>query len=290
MIRALHVARVAGRVIALLVLVTPIAVPAAFAESAAPAARHPVDFEAAFVAGFPAVAEEHHVADWKLYAALVDGDVVAYAARIDTAFARRLEDARGKGYQTQQVEAAIKHDPRLRAAFEEQRRRIRTMVLYSDGDGDASGACRRSVVYVGDEFRLVLGARVRGADPLASATVAPACGDAGDGHVQLTAGRSPRFRCWPSVDETRCGWRLPDMPDSLKSVIEDRYPSSIKLRWRWRGLGGVSRVRSVDADGNRVAEAQATEVTTPLELGWEFVDGEGRILWTAPSTAPSRRP
>lgn len=276
--------------IALFVLATPIALPLAWAESGPPAARKASDFEAAFAAGFPAVADEHHVADWKLYAALVDGDVVAYAARIDPAIGRRLEDAHGKGYQMQQVEAAIRQDPRLRAAFAEQRQRIRTMVLYSDGDGDSSGMCRRSVVYVANEFRLVLGARAPGADPLASATVAPSCAEASDARFQLTAGQSARFRCWSSINETTCGWRLPDMPDSLKQVIEDRYPASIKLRWRWRGLGGVSRVRSVDSNGNRVAAAQASDVTTPLELGLEFVDAGGRILWTAPATGSWRRP
>ncbi|MCU1277508.1 MAG: hypothetical protein JWM53_1054 [bacterium] len=273
--------------IALLVLVTPIAVPLALAESGPPAARKSVDFEAAFAEGFPAVAAEHHVADWKLYAALVDGDVIAYAARIDAAVGHRLEAARGKGYQMQQVEAAIKQNKPLRAAFDDQRRRLRTMLLYSDGG--ESGLCRRSVVYVGDEFRLVLGARARGADPLASATVAPSCAESGDAHFQLTAGQSTRFKCWTSVNETSCGWRLPDMPDSLKQVIEDQYPGAIKLRWHWRGLGGVSRVRFLDSNGNRVGEAQATDVTTPLELGLEFVDAAGRVLWTAPSTAPSRR-
>jgi len=150
--------------------------------------------------------------------------------------------------------------------------------------------CRRSVVYVGNEFRLVLGARARGTDPLATATVAPSCIETHDAGFQITAGRSPRFKCWTSVNETSCGWRLPDMPDSLKQVIEDRYPSSIKLRWRWRGLGAVNRVGFVDGNGNRVADAQASDVTTPLELGLEFVDSTGRILWTAPSTAPPRRP
>ena len=274
--------------IALAVLVTPIAVPLALAESSAPALRKSVDFETAFAAGFPAVGDEHHVADWKLYAALVDGDVVAYAGRIDPAIGHRLEEAHGKGYQTQQVEASIKSDARLRAAFDEQRRRIRTMVLYSDGDGDASGSCRRSLMYVGNEFRLVLGARAPGADALASATVAPSCVESAAVRLAITAGRSPRFKCWSSVDETTCGWRLPDMPDSLKQVIEDRYPASIKLRWRWRGLGAVSRVRFVDGNGNRVADAEASDVTTPLELGLEFVDTNGRILWTAPSTAPRR--
>ena len=187
----------------------------------------------------------------------------------------------------QQVVAGIKQDKRLRAAFDEQRRRIRSMVLYTDGDADTSGACRRSLTYVGSEFRLVLGARLRGADPLASATVAPSCG--GDARFQITAGQSPRFRCWATVSDTTCGWRLPDMPDSLKQVIEDQYPASIKLRWHWRGLGGVSRIRSVDSNGSRVGEAEATDVTTPLELGLEFVDAQGRVLWTAPSTAPSRR-
>jgi len=272
--------------IALLVLVAPIAVPLALAESGPPSAGRSIELETAFAKAFPAVADEHHVADWKLYAALVDGDLVAYAGRIDPATARRVEEARGKGYQTQQVEAAIKQDKPLVAAFAEQRRRIRSMVLYSDGD--ASGSCRRSLAYVASEFRLVLGAPASGADPLSSATVAPSCAEAGDAHFQITAGRSPRFKCWSGVNETTCGWRLPDMPDSLKQVIEDQFPASIKLRWRWRGLGGVSRVRFVDGNGNRVGAAQATDVTTPLELGLEFVDQKGRILWTAPSTAPSR--
>ena len=280
----------ARELIALFVLATPIAVPLALAESGPPSARKSADLETAFAAGFPAVADEHHVADWKLYAALVDDDLIAYAARIDAGFGRRLEEARGKGYQMQQVEVAIKQDQRLRAAFDEQRQRIRTMVLYSDDDGESSGLCRRSLVYVGREFRLVLGARAPGVDPLASATVAPSCAETSDARFQITAGRSPRFKCWSGANETTCGWRLPDMPDSLKQVIEDQYPGSIKLRWRWRGLGGVSRVRFVDSNGNRVDEAQASDVTTPLELGLEFVDAKGRILWTASSTAPARRP
>ena len=169
--------------IALAVLVTPIAVPLALAKSSAPGLRKSVDFETAFAAGFP---------------------------------------AHGKGSQTQQVEASIKSDARLRAAFDEQRRRTRTMVLYSDGD--ASGTCRRSLMYVGKEFRLVLGARAAGADALASATVAPSCVEGAAVRLAITAGRSPRFKCW-----------------------------------------------SIDGNGNRVADAEASDVTTPLELGLEFV-------------------
>lgn len=273
---------------ALLALATPMAASPALAESNSPPARKAIDFESAFTAGFPGGADEHQVADWKLYAALVDDDVIAYAARIDEGLAARLEAAHGKAYQTQQLETAIKQDKRLRAAFDDQRRRIRTMMLYSDGNGDASSGCHRSIVYIVSEFRLVLGARASGADPLASATVAPNCGAAVDGHVQITAGRSPRFKCWPGVNETTCGWRLPDMPDSLKKVIEDQYPASIKLRWHWRGLGAVSRVRSIDSNGNRVSDREASDVTTPLELGLEFVDNAGHALWTAPATAPPR--
>jgi hypothetical protein len=275
--------------IAFIALATLIATPLALAESGQSSARKTVDFETAFAARFPGGPDEHQVADWKLYAALVDDDVVAYAARIDDGVAGRLEAARGKAYQTQQLETAIKQDKRLRAAFDDQRRRIRTMMLYSDGEGAAGGACRRSIVYVATEFRLVLGTRASGADPLASATVAPGCAVSSDVHFQITAGRSPRFRCWPGVNETMCGWRLPDMPDSLKEVIEDQYPRSIKLRWHWRGLGAVSRVRSVDSNGDRVSEREASDVTTPLELGLEFVDAAGRVLWTAPATAPARR-
>jgi hypothetical protein len=40
------------------------------------------------------------------------------------------------------------------------------------------------------------------------------------------------------------------------------------------------------SNGNRVSETQATDVTTPLELGLEFVDATGRVLWTAPSQRP----
>jgi hypothetical protein len=96
------------------------------------------------------------------------------------------------------------------------------MVLYSDGD--ASGTCRRSLMYVGKEFRLVLGARAAGADALASATVAPSCVESAAVRLAITAGRSPRFKCW-----------------------------------------------SIDGNGNRVADAEASDVTTPLELGLEFV-------------------
>lgn len=277
-----------ARLFAMMALVAPIATPRAMAASDLPSARGPADLARAFAAGFPAVGDAHHVADWKLYAALVGGDIVAWAGRVDADVGRRIDDARGKGYQTQQLEAAIKRDPRLRAAFEEQRRSIRTMVLYSDGDGDASATCRRSVVYVAGEFRLVLGSRVAGADPLSTATVAPSCAEAGDAGLQLTAGRSPRFRCWSGSNETTCGWRLPEMPDSLKQVIEDHYPASIKLRWRWRGLGAVNHVRFVDSNGNRVGAGGASDVTTPLALELQFVDASGRMLWTAPAAAPAR--
>lgn len=256
-----------------------VAIPAAAKNGAIPA-RPATDLEAAFTRGFPAVADEHHVTDWLLYTALVDGDVVAYAARVDDTVRARLEAARGKGYQTQQLEAAITQDRRMRAAFDEQRHRLQTMVLYADDPGEVSGGCSRSIVYIGTEFRLMLGSRARGADALTHATVAPGCAPANGSGVQITAGRSPRFKCWPAVQDATCGWRLPDMPDSLKEVIESRYPESIKLRWRWRGLGDVNRIRTIDAyadGGNPLA------VTTPHELELEFVDGDGRVLWTAAS-------
>src|SRR5205085_707966 len=96
-----------------------------------------------------------------------------------------------------------------------------------------------------------------------------------------TAGRSARFKCWSDADVTHCGWRLPDMPIDIKRVIENDYPGSIKLRWRWRGLGNVIHVRYLDSYGNRVAVRDRITLTVPVDLGLEFIGADGRILWTA---------
>lgn len=64
----------------------------ALAESGSPSAHKPIDVETAFAAGFPAVADEHQVADGELYAALVDDDVVTYAAWIDAGIGRRIDE------------------------------------------------------------------------------------------------------------------------------------------------------------------------------------------------------
>jgi hypothetical protein len=267
-----------------------IAVPALFMAQVARAEVAPeqqpraVDYEAGFARSFPLIAGGHRVLDWKVYTALVDGDVVTYAARIDPVVAKGLERTKGKPFQTQQLEEDVRGDQRLRLAFDEQRRRIRTMVLHTDGDGLGADACRHPLVYVAGEFRLVLGENPGRGDPLANATVAPSCPQTLEAGFQITAGRSRRFACWTAGSVTTCAWRLPDMPLDLKRVIESEYPSSIKARWRWRGLGSVIRVRGLDFNGNRVAERDRVALTVPLELGLEFVDGAGRVRWTAAST------
>jgi len=48
-----------------------------FAGAVTPAAPKLVDYEASFARGFPGSANEHRIADWSLYTALVTGDVVA---------------------------------------------------------------------------------------------------------------------------------------------------------------------------------------------------------------------
>jgi hypothetical protein len=226
----------------------------------------PIDYAAQFDKSFPAVAGQHKVVDWTLYAALVNGDLLGYAARVDPAIARRRDLANGKGAQLQELTAGVQRDKRLRSAFDEQRQRIATMVLYADGAPDG---CRRPIVLIGSEFRLVLGGSGAKGEPLASAEVAPSCPPPFEQGAPLAVGYSPRFRCWAGVNDKTCGWRLPDMPAELKRVIEEDYPGSIRVRWRWRGLGGVTQVRD------------RFSLSTPGELGLEFVDGKGRILWTA---------
>jgi hypothetical protein len=243
-------------------------------------ARLAVDYEAGFAGSFPVVAGAHHVADWKLYTALVAGDIVTYAASIDLAVAKRFEQVAGKGYQTQQLEADIKQNKLLRAAFDRQRHELATMTLYADGDGTGRDTCDHPLVYIAKEFRLVLGVGGRGDDPLLRATVAPTCRQAVEPGFQITAGRSPRFTCWTASDITTCAWRLPDMPVDLKRVVESEYPGSVKVRWHWRGLRGVLNVRN----GERIAERDRVVVTVPADLGLDFIDGEGRIRWTATST------
>jgi hypothetical protein len=242
------------------------------------------DYEAIFAKSFPASAGEHQILDWKLYAALASTELIAYAAAVDPTVARQLEQSKGKGYQTQQVEEALKRDPRVRAAFDDQRRRIKAMALYVEGDG--TEACKRSLVYVGQEFRLVLGEDSQRGDPLALATVAPSCPQLLREGFQITAGRSPRFKCWPNGYGRACGLRLPDMPAELKKVIEDQYPKSIKLRWRWRGLSGTAHVQ--DQEG-RWAKKKGVAVAVPTELGLAFVDGSGHVLWTATATDLAKR-
>jgi hypothetical protein len=249
----------------------------------------PIDYGARFAAKFPALAGEHQVLDWGLYSALIGGDIVQYAVQIDATAAARLEELRGKEFQIEQWQAGLRRDARLRAAFDEQRRRLSAMVLFVEGDGVVKETCSRPLVYLDKEFRLILGETNRGGDPLELATVAPSCRQAMEPGFQITAGRSSRFRCWRSAEYARtCAWRLPDMPEALKHVIESDYPGSIKLRWRWRGVGDVVHVRNTDANGNRVGERDSIAVTIPAELGLEFVDGSGKLLWTANAVQPDR--
>jgi hypothetical protein len=219
--------------------------------------------------------------DWGRYAALVENDLPAWAAATDASVRRRVDGARGKSYQSQQLRAELLRDPRLRAAFDGERKQLATVFIYADVDGGPKEPCRRAMIYLGSEFRLILGETTERGDPLAQATIAPGCPLTHVAGLQITAGRSPRYRCWTDVSETRCGWRLPDMPDSLKRVVESEYPESIKLRWRWRGLDGNVRVRYLDANGNRLEERNAIPVAVPRDLELQFIDAKGQLLWTA---------
>jgi hypothetical protein len=238
------------------------------------------DYAGEFDRRFPLVAGSHQVVDWNLYTALVSGDIVGYAVVIDPQLARSIEQTTGKGYQTQQLQERIRQDDGLRAAFVEQRGRMATMTLATAEDG--SQHCRAPLVYVAKEFRLVLGESRSGEDPLVRSLVAPRCGRVGDSAVQITAGESARFRCWTADHATSCGWRLPDMPVELKRVIEDEYPANIRARWRWRGLGGVKRVRFPGMYGG-AADGDQVALTVPVGLALEFIDGSGQIRWTADS-------
>jgi hypothetical protein len=252
--------------------------------------RDEVDYEASFARSFPESGGEHRIVDWELYTALVAGDVVTYASKVDASVAKELEQAKGKAYQTQQLEGRIKHDARLRAAFDAQRRRMKSMVVYADGGGIQSVDCQHALVYVGNEFRLVLGQSSEGQDPLSHATIAPACPEVFETGFQITGGRSTRFKCWRNEYVSTCGWRLPDMPPTLKQIIESIYPGSMTLRWRWRGLGGVVQTRYVDSLGNRVGARKGAFVTVPADLGLEFVDKGGRVVWTAEAMGHNAAP
>jgi len=244
------------------------------------------DYELAFAQAFPAAGGEHRISDWALYTSLVAGDLVTYARRIDPAVAKRADEAQGKPYQTQQVEVSLRGDVRLVAAFNDHRHRIQSMVVYVDGEGFTDAKCQHDLTYVEGEFRLVLGESGTGGDPLSHATIAPSCPFTLARGFQITAGRSSRFKCWPTKYAVRCGLALPDMPVALKGVIESQYPASVALRWRWRGLGDVVRTRYVDANGNRVPAHDSVAVTVPDDLSPEFVDAGGHVLWTAPAGGP----
>jgi hypothetical protein len=240
-------------------------------------------YEAFFAKSFPPSGGAHRITDWNLYSALVTGDVVTYAAKLDPAVAQQLDQVRGRPYQTQQLERRIKEDGRLVAAFDQQRRRLKSMLVHTGSGGVDADSCERHFVYVGNEFRLVLGESSEGGDPLSHATIAPGCPTSLARGFQLTAGRSTRFKCWTAPYSTLCGWRLPDMPEALKAVIETTYPSKTTLRWRWRGLGGVVRTRYLDGSGNRVAARDSLPLTVPLDLRLELVDEVDRVLWTTPA-------
>ena len=254
-----------------------------------PAGPNKVDYEQVFVAAFPALGGDHQIADWGLYSSLVAGDLITYAKKVDPAIAKRAAEADGKPYQMQQLEISVRHDAELTAAFNAQRGRLRSMTVHADGGGFTGDKCQHPLTYVGNEFRLVLGEGDDGSDPLSHATIEPSCPPGLARGFQITAGRSPRFRCWPTAYVTRCGWALPDMPAELKDVIETKYPAAVTLRWRWRGVKEVVHTRYADAGGNRASNHDSIAVTVPDALSLEFVDAAGHVLWLAPASAPSRR-
>jgi len=243
------------------------------ASAATPAASPTVvDYDFAFARAFPGSGDAHRIADWTFYSALVAGDLVTYGGKVDPAVAARVDAAKGKPYQMQQVETSLKRDGRLVAAFNAQRQRIRSMILYADGSGFADDKCRHPLVYVENEFRIVLGQGNSGGDRLSHATIAPGCPSTLDRGFQITAGRSSRFKCWPT-----------------ESATETDYPGAMTLRWRWRGLGDVVHTRYVDAMGNRVAAQASVALTVPGELSLEFVSPGGDLLWSAPAAAVAGR-
>jgi len=164
------------------------------------------------------------VLDWDLYTALVSGDVVGYATRIDPRLAKNFEQTVGKGYQNERLQQQIRQDKHLLAAFAEHRDRVAAMTMSTEGGGQ--DGCRQPLVYLAKEFRLVLGESRSGENPLVTSVVAPRCARLGDSAVQITAGRSDRFKCWTVDDATSCGWRLPDMPTDLKQVIMSGFKSA----------------------------------------------------------------
>jgi hypothetical protein len=277
-----------------LALSAGILAPALLCSSSALADRPLVDYDASFSRSFPSsggsslgsVGSEHPIKDWPLYAALATGDVVAYAARLDPAIAAEMEQSKGRLYQTQQLENRIKADRRLATAFEGQRQRLKAMVVTTEASGDGTQTCAHQLVYVSNEFRLVLGKSSEAGDPLSHATIAPSCPQRLEPGFQITGGRSSRFTCWATDYSTLCGWRLTDMPVALKATIETTYPGQVTLRWRWRGLGAVVRTRYVDGSGNRVAMSARASVTPPVDLGLDFVGENGQVLWSAPAALP----
>jgi len=260
--------------------------------------RPPVDYDASFSKSFPPSAGAatgsaggaHAIKDWPLYAALATGDVVAYAARLDPAVASEMEQSKGRLYQTQQLENRLKADRRLITAFEGQRQRLKSMVVTTQASGVATDSCAHQLVYVSNEFRLVLGKSSEAGDPLSHATIAPSCPQRLEPGFQITGGRSSRFTCWATDYATLCGWRLPDMPVALKATIETTYPNQVTLQWRWRGLGAVVRTRYIDGSGNRVAANARASVTPPVDLGLDFVGENGQVLWSAPAALSSAVP
>src|SRR6478672_7711955 len=75
-----------------------------------------VDYDLAFAQAFPGSGNEHRITDWTFYSALVAGDLVTYAEKVDPAIAARVDAAKGKPYQTKQVEMSHKRETRLDAA------------------------------------------------------------------------------------------------------------------------------------------------------------------------------
>lgn len=256
--------------------VAPVAGPSLGAPHQAAAA-----YENQFGRAFPLSGDTHRIVDWDYYVALASGDVVEYALHVNADLAKRAENAKGRPYQTQLLDRQIRNDSAIASTFEEQRTRLQQMMVSASAAGVSANRCDQAIAFVDNEFRLVLGEGSGSRDPLSHSVIAPECHLTPSAAFQLTAGRSRRFVCWPDNLATKCGWRLNDMPTSLKAVVEGGYPATLALRWRWRGLGTPVHTRYRDDDGNRVTAARKVTLAVPRELSLEFVDASERVIWRA---------
>jgi len=248
---------------------------------AAPAAAQKAAYDDQFNRAFPVSGDAHRIESWETYVALASDDIIGYAQAVDPVIAKQAAEAKGKPYQTKLLERAIRDDATIAGAFSDQRRRLQSMAVTANARGFGTYPCQHALAYVDGEFRLILGEGGGHGASLSRSIIAPGCPSTLDDTFQLTAGASPRFMCWASTTATRCGWRLTDMPLGLKAVVESRYPESLALRWRWRGLGKPLQTPYVDDEGNRVAGRRNVTLSVPSGLSLDFVDEAGKVVWSA---------